>query len=91
MDGSEVRARIEHLNSVFALQEGDSEGVNPTDMFVKIEGSWSCVSREGSVVLTHRTQRGERCMPATQGLRTWPELNLFGSPGSLQAYMATYG
>ena len=84
MGGSEVRARVEPLNSVFALQEGDDERVNHADMSVKKEGSWPCVSRERSVGLTHRIQRGEGCMPSTQGLRARPELNLCGSPGLLQ-------
>ena len=68
MGGSEVRAQVEPSNSVFALQEGDGEGVNHAGMSVKIEGSWPCVSKEGPVGLTRRTRRGEGCMPGTQGL-----------------------
>ena len=34
MGESEVRARVEPLNSVFTLQEGDGKGVNDADMSV---------------------------------------------------------
>ena len=56
MGGSEVRDWVEPINSVFALQEGGGDGVNHVDMFVKIAGPWPCVSREGSLGLTQRTQ-----------------------------------
>ena len=44
---------------MFALQEGGGTGVNHTNMSVKIEDSWPCVSKEGFIDLTHRTQRGK--------------------------------
>ena len=90
MGGSEVRVRVEPTKSVFALKEGGSEGVNHADMSVKIEGSWPCVSREGSIGLTHRTERREGLCNA-QGFQAGSGLNWFGSPGLPLSRMATCG
>ena len=48
---------------MFTLQEGGGKGVNQPSISVEIEGSWPCVSSEGSVGLTRRTpRRGRVCV-----------------------------